>query len=123
MHGDWIKGWRMNLDHPLYKRPLIWHYWDYCLIEARHEPKTIDSGGKPLIIEIGCFVTGIRQASTDTGLTEQNIRTAQKVLINHKMIEKVISKSTNKLTYIRVCNYDIYQPTENESQQTTNELP
>lgn len=120
-YETWINYFRKSIEHPLFRRPLVWHYWDYCLMSARHESKTIDSGGKPLIIERGCFITGRRQAASQTGLTEQNVRTAQKILINHEMIEIITSKSTSKFTYIRVCNYGSYQLKKNESNQQSNQ--
>jgi len=35
MHRGYIKDWRKSLDHPLFKKPLIWHFWGYCLKKAQ----------------------------------------------------------------------------------------
>ncbi len=109
MHRGWYGNYRKSLDHPLFKKPLIWHYWDYCLLKANHKPVEIFWNRKTIKINRGCFITGRKQAAMDTGLTEHNIRVAQETLINLGMIERIKNKSTSHFSYISVCNYIKYQ--------------
>jgi len=128
VHRGWVKSWRKALDHPLYSRPLVWHYFNYCLLKANHKQGKIEFGGKEIVIERGSFITGRKEAAIETGLSEQNIRTAVKKLECFGLIKKSTSKSTSKYSYITVCNYDIYQDTETggnhqSNQQVTSNQP
>ncbi len=99
---------RKSIKNPLFQHPLVWHYFTYCILKASHQEFKTVFNGKEIIIGEGEFITGRRVAALETGLTEQNIRTAQRYLINLKMIEKSTSKSTSKYSVIKVCNYSFY---------------
>lgn len=107
--SGWIKYHRKSLKHPLFKKPKVWHYFQYCLLKASHDEKIIVWNKQEMAIERGSFITGRKQAAIDTGLSEQNIRTSIKTLVNLKMIEISTTKSTSKFSYISVCNYRDYQ--------------
>ena len=107
--SGWIKFHRKSIKNPVFKKPLTWHYWQYCLLKANHDPKKIIWNKKEMIIERGSFITGRRQAAKETGLSQQNIRTATRILINMTMLEKSTSKSTSKFTYLTICKYEQYQ--------------
>ena len=124
MQRGYVKLFRKSVDNPLFKKPLVWHYFTYCLMKANHSEKQIIWNKKPMIIERGSFITGRKQASIDTGLTERNIRTAMSILENFGVLFKNVEKSTSKFTYLIVCNYDFYNDWENNSdQQTTSKRP
>lgn len=121
MRKGYIKYYRSSIDNPLYKKPLVWHFWDYCLLKARKYPKEIDFNGKPFLLERGCFIMSLSTASEKTGLSEQNIKTAIKNLENHKMIEKSTKILTKQATLIKVLKFDHYQVEEDESNEETNQ--
>ena len=84
---------------------------------------------KGLIIDRGQLVTSRGQLSEETGLSEMQIRTAIDKLDNCGFITK---SGTRKYTIITVCNYDLYQqsqdgfdngcqPTDNQQITTTKE--
>ena len=123
MHRGYVKDYRKSLDHPLYKRPLVWHFWGYCLKRANHQDKEIDFDGKPFMIKRGNFIMSIQDAVDETGLTRQNIRTAVQILENHKMIEKSTKLLTQQAHHITICKYDIYQAKEKVTNQVTNQPP
>ena len=124
MQRGYAKLYRKSIDNPLFKKPLVWHYFHYCLLKANHEDKKIIWNKKEMIIERGSFITGRKQASIDTGLSERNIRTAIKTLTNLNMLSKNNGKSTSKFTYLSVCNYSKYHSIENISdQQVTSKRP
>ena len=113
--SGWIKLHRRSLENPVFKRPTIWHYWNYCLLKANHEEKKIIWNKKEMIIERGSFITGLKKSSKETGLTIRNIRTARKTLVNLRMIVISTTKTTTRFTYLTVCNYNRYQVSDNDS--------
>lgn len=74
-----------------------------------------------MIIERGSFITGRKKAAKETGLSEQNIRTALDILGLQGMVLKSTTKSTSKFTYLTVCNYEHYQENNDEANQQTNQ--
>lgn len=105
----WIKLHRKILNNPLFHKSEVLHYFVYCLLKANHEHTSIIWNNRETTIECGCFITGLKKTSQETGLSIRKIRTAQKILDNLGIIEKSPTKSTNKFTYLRVCNYENYQ--------------
>ena len=128
MDNGWIKLYRSSIQNPAFQKPHTWHYFQYCLLKANHTDKSILWNKEEIIIERGCFITGRKEAAKETGLSQQNIRTALLTLHNLGMIEKSTIKSTSKYTYIKVCNYDTYQQQDIQSnhqinQQSTSNQP
>ena len=122
MSGGYVKYYRSSISNPLYTKPLVWHFWEYCLLKARKFPKEIDFNGEPFLIERGCFIMSLSTASKKTGLTEQNIRTAIKTLSNHGMIEKSTELLTKQATYIKVVKFEQYQCKDDELNEDSNEV-
>ena len=100
MRRGWTKSWRKKLDHPLYRCPLVWHYFVFCVSKANIKDKEWMVGDSLIVIKRGSFVTSLEKTSSATGLSFQNIRTAQKKLQKLGMISQ---KATNKFTVITVC--------------------
>ena len=124
MHRGYVKLYRKSIENPLFKKPLIWHYFEYCLLKANHKDKKMIWNKKEITIERGSFLTGRIEAAKETGLSEQNVRTAQKTLINVGALLKIPEKSTSKHTYLTVCNYDDYQEDKKApNQQVTSSQP
>lgn len=76
-----------------------------------------DGNFKGTTVPRGSFVSSIGKLSSETGLTEREIRTA----ISHlKKTGEVTSKTTNKFTVFTVVKYDLYQTSDkqNVSQKT-----
>ena len=97
-------------------------YFIYCLLKANNNPQRIIWNKQEMIVEPGSFITGRKEASKETGLSQQNIRTTQETLINLKLIEKSTTKSTSKFTYLTVCNYKEYKINETLQQLTNHQL-
>jgi len=77
-------------------------------------------GNQEVVLNPGQFLFGRKSASMDTGLGQQTIRTALKMLISN---QQVLVKSTNKYSIITIINWDTYQPQEIETnQQITSKL-
>lgn len=115
MHRGYVKDYRKGIEHPLFSKPLVWHFWNYCRLRANYKYNVIDFNGEPFEVERGSFIMSLKTASKDTGLTSQNIRTAIKKLVSHGMIEKSTKELTKQATLIKIVKYDIYQPLEEET--------
>tara|TARA_R110000824_G_scaffold2825_1_gene12912 strand:- start:605 stop:1501 length:897 start_codon:yes stop_codon:yes gene_type:complete len=119
----YIKLHRKILDNGIFRKPNVSHLFNYCLLRANWSDKTIVWNGQPLVVERGSFVTGRKQIALDTGLSEQNVRSALRTLSHFSMVQKSTSKSTIKFSYLTVCNYNDYQHFEDEGNQQTNQQP
>lgn len=110
----------------LHRRFMEWEWYHdnncvklfiHCLLKANHTEKK----WKGKTIPRGSFLTGRKQLSYETGLSEQEVRTSLKRL---KSTNELTSKSTNINTLITVTNYEKYQTANQQSnQQLTNEQP
>jgi hypothetical protein len=122
MHRGFVKDYRKGISNPLFSKPLIWHFWTYCRLRANFKDTVIDFNGKPFEVKRGSFIMSLKTASNETGLTAQNIRTAIKILVSHKMIEKSTKELTKQATVITVLNYDVYQQQEEETNKASNKV-
>ncbi|NIP33187.1 hypothetical protein GWN26_15025, partial [Candidatus Saccharibacteria bacterium] len=82
-------------------------------MKATHKPKTVIIGNQAVILNPGQFLFGRKKASEDTCLSQQNVRTALKVLIAH---HQITIKSTNKYSIISITNWHRYQPATTDNQ-------
>jgi len=117
----YIKLHRKILENAIFRKPKVSHLFNYCLLRANWSDKTICWNGQPLVVERGSFITGRKQIALDTGLSEQNVRSALRTLQHFSMVQKSTSKSTIKFTYLTVCNYNDYQHLDDEGNQQTNQ--
>lgn len=113
----------------LHRKMLEWEWYTdnnvkvlflHCLFKANHKAKKWQG----ITIERGQFITGRKQLSLETGLTEQQVRTALTKL-NGK---ELTIKTTNKYSVVTVVNYSTYQDIDNKinqqvNQQITNKQP
>lgn len=123
--SGFIKLHRKFLDWEWYQDMPVKCLFIHCLIKANH----VDKKWKGITIHRGEFVTSRETLAIETGLSEQQVRTAiQKLTIS----ENITSTSTSKYTLIKIHNYELYQeykPTEQpaeqpaDNQQATNEQP
>lgn len=108
-NSGWIK---------LHRGLLQWEWYDdiptkvlflHLLLSANHE----DNKWHGRIVKRGQFVTGRIALSKQTGLTQQQIRTA---LTKLKSTNELTIKVTSQFSIITICNYEKFQD------QSTNEL-
>jgi len=123
MHRGYVKIYRKSIEHALFNKPLIWHFWQYCLLIANHKDREIYFNGKPFMVKRGSFIMSRKTAALATGLSEQNIRTSIKTLLLFKMIEKSTSKLTKQATILTICKYSEYQKKSEVTNQVTNQAP
>ena len=124
--GGYIKWFHKSLKHPLFKRPTVWHYFQFCVLRAwwSDEPTRVEVKGEEVVVQRGQFVAALRNDAKATGLTYQQIRTCRRLLEKFGILTL---QSTHLYTLITVCKYELYQDrqhaTQHATQHTTNTLP
>jgi len=115
--AGWIKLYRQIMDNPIFRKPELYHLFSYCLLKANHSETKIIWNGAEEDLEKGCFITGRKAISDDTGQKESTIYRNLKILEKLNMISV---KSNNKYSVVKVLNYCVYQGSEFESEQPVN---
>lgn len=105
----WVKLHRKMVKWEWFKTPHMYHLFSYLLLTANREKKIWHG------VEIlrGQLVTGRKELSQNTGISQQSIRTCLKRL---KSTSELTVKSTNKYSIITICNYETYQITKTANQ-------
>lgn len=102
MNEGWIKILRKFLDWEWFQKPEMVQLFIYLLLKANYEPKKWQG----ITIEAGQFVTSRDKISSETKLTDRQIRTC---LDRLKKTNEITIKSTNRYTIITICKYESYQ--------------
>ena len=117
MDSGWIKVHRKMTEWEWYKDQNTSRLFFHLLLTANHEPKRY----RGVDIPVGSLTTSRAALAQQTGLSEQQIRTAIKKLIS---TGEITSRTTNKYTVITVSNWDLYQASNQQpNQQVTNNQP
>lgn len=112
----YIKLDRKILNWGWFKEENMLKLWLYLLLTAQHQDTYI----KGVMLKRGEVLFGRKQASKDTGISEQSIRTCINRL---KSTNEITTKSTNKYTIITILKYDEYQNNNKKStNKSTNKL-
>lgn len=118
MNRGFVNLWRKSLDSGWIRNHGLWAFWSWCLLKATHKPYDAIVGLQRVHLKSGQFIFGRRQASIETGLSEQQIRTIIDFL---KKDESLTIKTTNKFSIISITNWDTYQSREMQTIQQTNQ--
>ena len=100
--GDYIKLSRKILEWDWYTDLNTCRLFIHMILKANWK----EGNFRGKVIPRGSFVSSIGKLSEETGLTQDEVRTAVKHLISTKEITK---QSTNKFTVFTVKNYEMYQ--------------
>ena len=119
--GGWITLHRKLLNWEWYGNQPTFRLFMHLLLKANYTKKR----WKGILINRGEVVTGRLKLRKETGLSEQNIRTA---LGNLKSTGEITIKPTNQYSVIKLINYDNYQkikdePTSKPTNEPTNNQP
>ena len=120
---SFIKLFRKAKRNPLFKKPLTFHYFTYCLLSAwwSDEPTKFNLGGVEVLIRKGEFATTLKRSAYETGLSIQNVRTAIKALkLTNVLTEDLTRSLTNGGRVLKVCKYSVYQASKSEANKPTN---
>ena len=113
MSEGYIKLFRRINDWEWKTEPLTLSLFIHLVTNANHK----NNNWRGIKIKRGQILTGRKQLSLQTGLTERQVRTALK---NLETTGEVTSKTTNKYSIISITNYEMYQASD---QQTTSKRP
>ena len=121
MSTGWIKLHRQLLDWEWYSDINVTRLFLHLMLKANHKDKKY----RGTTIKRGQLLTGRELLSSETGLSEQQIRTC---LTKLKSTSDVTIKSTSKGTLLTVDNYSVYQgcddvSTSKSTSTLTNEQP
>lgn len=101
-HSTFIKLDRNMMRWRWYKNGPVMRLFIHLLFKAN----VTDGNFEDITVKRGQLVTSIHQLSTQTGLTDKQVRTALEHL---KRTNEVASTSSNRYTLITLQNYDAYQ--------------
>ena len=110
-NNGWIKIHRSILDWEWWTDVSTAHFFVHCLLRANVEPKRWH--GKE--IPRGSFITTRAAISSETGLTERQVRTAIEHLTQSGEIQ--IDTSTNHYTLVTICKFEHYQTGKRKGDQ------
>jgi hypothetical protein len=130
MTEGYIKLYRSLLDNPVMKNPEIAWLWCILLLSANHKKKSFIFNGKKQVVKAGQLITGRKQLSKLTGLSESKIYRALNYFESEQQIKQ---QKNNKFTLITILNWSKYQGNgtakeqqfeqQMNNQRTTSEQP
>lgn len=106
----WVKLYYKFLKWEWYSDINVSRLFLHLLLTANWE----DGKFKGIEIPRGSLITGRKKLSKETGLSEQEIRTA---LTKLKSTNEITIKTTSKYSIISIQNYDIYQQNDQQPSQ------
>lgn len=118
----WIRIHRIVMESSVWKSPVIWMIWCWCLLKSNHKRSVFPFNGSDIELLPGQFITGRESAIKELGtLTPQQWRTAIKYL---KSTSRITVQSNNKFSLITVLKWEEYQSDNQQTnQRVTNEQP
>lgn len=117
----WIKLHRKSLHSTVWKNPVVWMVWSWCLMKANHKPCNFPWNGGDIELKEGFFVTGRDKAVSEIPISAQQWRTAITYL---KSTNRITIKTSTRFTLVEVKKWKEYQQDNQHSNQPlTNEQP
>ena len=117
MDNGWIKLHRKIIECGFFNNPNLSHFWVWCLLKATHDDHEQVVGFQKVVLKSGDFIFGRKNCASETGLSEQTVRTCVNTLIK---LENLTIKSTNKYSIVTICKWGAYQKNEETTNQQTN---
>lgn len=101
-----IKLWRKTLYNGILGHPFATALFVYLILSCVRERYNYTTRSKVVILEPGEWIIGRIGLSKELGMSEQNLRTALKLLAKMKILT---IESTSEYSLIRLVNYKKYQ--------------
>lgn len=108
----WISLHRKFLEWQWYKNQNVKILFLHLLLKANYK----DNLWQDIVIKRGQLITSIKNLAKETGLTEQQTKTALSKL---KSTNEITIKTTNKYSIVTIVKYNLYQ---NNNKEITNKL-
>jgi len=106
INSGYIRLWRKIKNKGWYKNSKFVHLWVHILIKANHSPIEFMWNGKIVVIKAGQFITGRKELSRETGISESSIERILKTFENEHQIEQ---QKTTKFRLITIIKWEDYQ--------------
>jgi len=107
VHNDgYVRLYRKSLGSAVWRDPLTWKFWCWCLMKATYKPRQIIVNHVPVDLQSGQFVFGRQACCQETGLSARQTRTRLKTLEKAK---NLTIQTTNRFSVVTVCNWETYQ--------------
>ena len=103
-----------------HRSPAVYKVWSYCCMMAAFAEHATPLGNDSIILGRGQFVTGRRKMAAECHVSEQNVKSALRLL---KKWQNLTTKSTNAGTIITICNYNTYQYSASDANTPSNPRP
>jgi hypothetical protein len=119
MQNGWIKIHRKLLEKGYWRKSAYAHLWIHLLLTANHQQKEFMWNNKIIHIKEGQILTGRKELSKQTGISETTIENILKMLENEHQIGQ---QKTTKFRIITIINWKEYQKldTKTDNGRTTN---
>lgn len=117
MEKGYIKLHRTLLNNPIASKPEFAWLWTTLLLKATHKEVKFIWNEEVVTLKPGQFITGRKQLSSETGISESKVYRILKYLKNEQQIEQ---QTNNKYTTITILNWKKYQSNEQEVEQPVN---
>jgi len=117
MEKGYIKLHRTLLSNPIAKKPEYAWLWATLLLKATHKEVRFIWNEETVTLKPGQFITGRKQLSSETGISESKVYRILKYLKNEQQIEQ---QSNNNYTTITILNWEKYQDSEQQIKQPVN---
>jgi len=111
---NWIVIYRKIMFWEWYKDSKMTHLFLHLLLKANHS----DGSWRGIPIKRGQLITGRLTLHSETGISEQSIRTC---LTRLQKSGEILKESTKGFTIITICNYELYQFKLNSTNQQPNQ--
>jgi len=119
MRNGWIKLHRKLLDNPIANKPTYGWLWTTLLLLANHKEHKFLWNKKTIIIKDGQLLTGRKELSQQTGISQTTIERILQTLENGHQIKQY---KTTKFRLISIINWTEYQCSDDkaDNKRTTN---
>lgn len=116
--NGWVKIHRKMFDNPIVcKDADHLAVWIYLLLQATHKEMSVVFDKKRMTLKKGQLITGRKIISEKTKVSESKVQRIIKSFVDEQQIEQ---QTTNRKRLITVINWELYQETEQQSEQQLN---
>lgn len=112
MQNGWVKIHRKIQEKGYYKRSAYVHLWFHLLLNTNHESKEFMWNKEIIHIKEGQLITGRKELSAQTGISQTTIENILKLLENEHQIGQ---QKTTKFRVITILNWSKYQKSDSKS--------
>jgi len=114
----YVKLHRKLLNSTVWQSERLLRVFMWCLLKASHKPRQAVVGYQVVALDKGEFVTGSDKAAAELGLTRSAYRRA---ITGLQKLEMIATKPASKYTVITVINWELYQCSDQETGQQSDQ--